>query len=150
MLAANVVVAKGLALGTSGGTSGQLYAYDKTTGSQKWSYPGSDLGTLSSPVTASDGTIYFTDSKNSEFQAIAPGATSATMKWNFKGPVGTTLSGVGTEVAIDANGIAYFGNGSNLFALITDVGAAASAVGSDWPRTGFDNCNSSNTGFTCQ
>jgi hypothetical protein len=53
-------------------------------------------------------------------------------------------------VAIDANGIVYFGNGSNLYALITDVGAAAPAVGNDWPRTGFDNCNSSNTGFSCQ
>ena len=127
-------------------------AYDKTTttGPPKWSYPSSDVGAISSPATASDGTIYFSDAINSELQAIAPGASSATMKWNFKGPVGTTLSGVGTEVAIDANGIAYFGNGSNLFALITDVGAAAPAVGSDWPRTGFDNCNSSNTGFTCQ
>jgi hypothetical protein len=150
-LAANIVVAKGLALGMSG-NPGQLYAYDKTTttGSPKWSYPSSDVGAISSPVTASDGTIYFSDAINSEFQAIAPGASSATMKWNFKGPVGTALSGVGTEVAIDTNGIAYFGNGSNLFALITDVGAAAPSVGSDWPRTGFDNCNSSNTGFSCQ
>ena len=30
------------------------------------------------------------------------------------------------------------------------VGAAAPAVGSDWPRTGFDNCNSSNTSFNSQ
>jgi hypothetical protein len=151
-LAANVVVAKGLALGMSGGNSGQLYAFDKTTttGAPKWSYPGSDLGAMSSPATAADGTIYFTDAKNSELQAITPAATSATMKWSFKGPVGTALSGVGTEVAIDANGIAYFGNGSNLYALITDVGAIAPSVGNDWPRTGFDNCNSSNTSFTCQ
>ena len=151
-LAANVVVAKGLALGMSGGNSGQLYAFDKTTttGAPKWSYPGSDLGAMSSPATAADGTIYFTDAKNSELQAITSAATSATMKWSFKGPVGTTLSGVGTEVAIDANGIAYFGNGSNLYALITDVGAAAPSVGNNWPRTGFDNCNSSNTSFNCQ
>ncbi len=101
-------------------------------------------------MTGSDGTIYFTDAKNSELQAIAPGASSATMKWSFKGPVGATLSGVGTEVAIDANGIVYFGNGTNLYALIADVGAAAPAAGSDWPRTGFDNCNSSNSGFNCQ
>jgi len=46
-LAANIVVAKGLALGMSD-SSGQLYAYDKTTGSLKWSYPGSDLGSISS------------------------------------------------------------------------------------------------------
>jgi hypothetical protein len=94
--------------------------------------------------------IYFTDGKNSELQAIAPAAGSAAMKWNFKGPVAAPLSGVSTEAAIDGNGIVYFGNGSNLFALIADVGAAAPGSGSDWGRTGFDNCNSSNTSFNCQ
>jgi hypothetical protein len=64
--------------------------------------------------------------------------------------VGLTLSGAGTEAAIDGNGILYFGNGSNLYALITDVGSPATGFGKDWPRTGFDNCNSGNATFTCQ
>jgi outer membrane protein assembly factor BamB len=156
-----MVVAKGLALGISG-NSGQIYAYYKvsgtgTGGTLKWSYPGSDLGSISSPVTASDGMIYFSDSKGNEFQAIKPvaAATTPTMSWNFTGPTGLTpsvvLSGVSTEATIDANGIVYFGQSSgNVYALITDVGTAAAAVGTDWGKTGYDNCNSSNTAFNCQ
>ena len=160
-LVAPVVVAKGLALGISGGNSGQIYAYYKVSdaaagtvgGTLKWSYPGSDLGSISSPVTASDGMIYFSDSKNNEFQAIKPAtaATTPVMSWNFKGPTGLALTGVSSEATIDAKGIIYFGQSTgNVYALITDVGSSAAAVGTDWPRTGYDNCNSSNTAFSCQ
>ena len=35
--------------------------------------------------------------------------------------------------------------------IITDSGGPlAPAAGSTWPRVGFDNCNSSNTSFSCQ
>jgi outer membrane protein assembly factor BamB len=147
-----MVVAKGLALGSTT-NSGQLYAFDKAApGTQKWVFPaGGDLTNISLVATASDGMLYFTDSKNNELVALSPGTSSATMKWNFTGPVGVTLSGIGTEPTIDGNGILYFGQDSgNVYALITDVGAAAPAVGNDWPRTGFDNCNSSNAAFICQ
>jgi len=71
----------------SGGNSGSCTLSDKTTttGGPEVELSRHRLGAMSSPVTAPDGTIYFTDAKNSEFQGIAPGATSATMKWNFKG-----------------------------------------------------------------
>jgi hypothetical protein len=149
----SMVVAKGLALGST--TSlGKLYAFDKTTGTQKWVFPNGtgDLTNISLVATASDGKLYFTDSSTpNELVALAPGASAATRVWNFTGPVGAVLSGIGTEPTIDGNGILYFGQDSgNVYALVTDVGAAAPAVGSDWPRTGFDNCNSSNATFACQ
>jgi hypothetical protein len=149
-LANPMVVANGLALGASR-QPGQIFAYNKLTGAVAWNYPSgiNDAGTISSPVTAPDGVIYFTVG-GGELLAIAPGAKAATKKWSFSGPLGLTLSGAGTEAAIDGNGILYFGNGGNLYALITDVGSPATGFGKDWPRTGFDNCNSSNTAFTCQ
>jgi outer membrane protein assembly factor BamB len=64
------------------------------------------------------------------------------------------LSGVGTEPAIDDQGILYFGQDSgNVYAIITDVGTPLPADGADWPRIGFDRCNSANAnnpGFTCR
>jgi hypothetical protein len=149
-LANPMVVANGLALGASR-QPGQIFAYNKLTGAVAWNYPAgiNDVGAISSPVTGPDGVIYFTGG-GGELQAIAPGANAATKKWSFTGPVGLTLSGAGTEAAIDGNGILYFGNGGNLYALITDVGSPATGFGKDWPRTGFDNCNSSNAAFTCQ
>jgi outer membrane protein assembly factor BamB len=148
-----LVVAKGLAFGST--TSlGKLYAFDKTAGTQKWVFPTGtgDLTNISLVATASDGKLYFTDSSTpNELVALAPGASAATRLWNFTGPIGAVLSGIGTEPTLDGNGILYFGQDSgNVYALITDVGAAAPAVGNDWPRTGFDNCNSSNAAFICQ
>jgi len=148
-----MVVSKTLALGST--TSlGKLYAFDKTAGTQKWVFPTGtgDLTNISLVATASDGKLYFTDSSTpNELVALAPGASAATRLWNFTGPIGAVLSGIGTEPTIDGNGILYFGQDSgNVYALITDVGAAAPAVGNDWPRTGFDNCNSSNAAFICQ
>jgi outer membrane protein assembly factor BamB len=148
-----MVVGKSLALGST--TSlGKLYAFDKTAGTQKWVFPTGtgDLTNISLVATASDGKLYFTDSSTpNEMVALAPGTSAAARIWNFTGPVGAVLSGIGTEPTIDGNGILYFGQDSgNVYALITDVGAAAPAVGNDWPRTGFDNCNSSNAAFICQ
>ena len=154
-LVASMVVAKGLALGalgTSNGTNQRLRAYDKNgDGTAKWTYPASGVGLISPPLTASDGTIYLSDSGNNEFVAISPGASSATTVWTFKGSTGFALAGVGTEASLDSNGIVYFGQDSgNVYALITDVGTPAAAVGADWPKTGFDNCNSGNASFSCQ
>lgn len=143
-----LVVSKGVVLGASVAKA-QLYAYDKSTGTFKWTYPSStstDLSTISSPVTAPDGMIYFSDSANSELVAVN---SSGALQWNFLGPTNLTLGGAATEAAIDSSGIIYFGQGSNLYALITDVGTSAPAVGADWNRSGFDNCNSSNAGFSC-
>jgi hypothetical protein len=151
-LANPMVVAKGLAIGATSSPA-KIYAFDKGTGAQRWMFPIGigDLTSVSLAGTASDGMVYFTDSANKEFVALKPGASSATVSWNFTGPTGVALAGIGTEPTIDGNGIAYFGQDSgNVYAVILDVGTGAPAVGADWPRTGFDNCNSSNTSFNCQ
>lgn len=162
-MAGPMVVAKGLALGTSA-TPGQVVAYTKcaappatgcTGGQLKWSYPtgNTDLGEVSRIATASDGTLYFGDVGNTEFVALTPGTSSASQAWNFTGQGSTALNNnvVSTEPTIDATtGIVYFGQDANLYALITDQGPAAPSAGADWPRTGFDNCNSGNTAFSCQ
>ena len=48
----------------------------------------------------------------------------------------------------------YFATGTALgevYAIITDSGGPfAPSAGSTWLRVGYDNCNSSNTAFTCQ
>jgi hypothetical protein len=63
------------------------------------------------------------------------------------------MSSVGTEATLGPDGVLYFGDtGGHLYALFVDDTQKARAAG-DWPRTGFDNCNSNhanNPGFTCQ
>ena len=58
-----------------------------------------------------------------------------------------------TEPTLASDGTLYFGdNGGRVYAIITDT-APATTGASDWPRTGYDNCNSNhaaNTGYTCQ
>jgi outer membrane protein assembly factor BamB len=150
-------VYRGFAYGVAGGT-GRLYAYRKSDGAIAWSYlGGTSLGSVSPVSPGADGILYFSDSANNEFVAIDPSTgtptTSPTGLWRFKGPTGVALSGVGTEATIDAKGILYFGQDSgDVYALITDVGdpTPPTGLGADWPRTGFDRCNSSNASFACQ
>jgi len=63
------------------------------------------------------------------------------------------MSSIGTEATLGADGVLYFGDsGGRLYALFVDDTPLATATG-DWPRTGYDNCNSNhanNTGFVCQ
>jgi len=108
-----------------------------------------------SPPTFGKTATFLSDAANKEVVAFDP--TTRTQIWSFKGS-GTTapstaLSSVATEAALGGDGVLYFGDSvGHVFALITDTTPATTAPG-DWPRTGFDNCNSNhagNTGFTCQ
>jgi outer membrane protein assembly factor BamB len=119
-------------------------------GTSPWSFPGgaTSLNAISQVATAADGTLYFSDSLNNELVALPPDGISPA--WTFTGFTGVTFTGAGTESTIDANGILYFGaDNGNVYAIITDIGTPISGGGSDWPRTGFDRCNSANTAFVC-
>ena len=79
-------------------------------------------------------------------QSVTAGYKGAT------GAIDTTIDSVTTEPTMDSSGVIYFGtNAGKIYALITDsAGPLAPTAGTTWPRVGYDNCNSSNTGFSCQ
>jgi outer membrane protein assembly factor BamB len=144
------VVSRGLVLGVS---TGRLLGFAKSTGATQFTYPApgaADLTTLSAPATGRDGTLYFTDSANSELVALPPVATPTPI-WTFTGPAAALLAGIGTEATLDDNGVLYFGQDSgNVYAIITDGASTPPPAGSgaDWPRIGFDRCNSANASYT--
>ena len=150
-LVAPPTVVRGLVLGLSSSPS-RVKAMSKADGTSPWSFPAAtSLNAISQVATASDGMLYFSDSLNNELVALPPDGTSPA--WTFTGFTGVTFAGPGTEPTIDANGILYFGaDNGNVYAIITDIGntAPVSGAGADWPRTGFDRCNSGNTSFVCQ
>jgi hypothetical protein len=144
------VVSRGLVLGVS---TGRLLGFAKSTGATQFTYPApaaADLTNLSAPATGRDGTLYFTDSANSELVALPPVATPTPI-WTFTGPAAALLAGIGTEATLDDNGVLYFGQDSgNVYAIITDGASTPPPAGSgaDWPRIGFDRCNSANASYT--
>jgi len=117
-----------------------------------FTYPATGgIGAISPVATGPNGTLYFTDSVNNELVAIA---SNGTAQWTLTGVVAAdaavALAGVGTEPTLDDNGILYFGQDSgNLYAIITDGTSTPPPAGSgaDWPRVGFDRCNSANSSF---
>jgi hypothetical protein len=143
---------------------GKLHAFVQGTGSA--ASPGFTFGTALGNVSAGTiglvGTtpaIYFADDGNNELAAVSYSAGTATQLWSFKGTGLKTLGGVsvaiaalGTEPTIDSSGTLYFGAGTITYALITDsTGAVTPVGGSNWPRVGFDNCNSGNSSYSnCQ
>jgi outer membrane protein assembly factor BamB len=147
-LVAPPTVARGVVLGVSG-SPGRVKAMSKADGTSPWTFPVStSLNAISQVATAPDGTLYFSDSLNNELVALPPDGSSPA--WTFTGFTGVTFVGPGTEPTVDANGILYFGaDNGNVYAIITDAGTPISGGGSDWPRTGFDRCNSANTAFVC-
>jgi len=133
----------------------------KKDGSLAFTFPatGPGLNNLSGVAIDANNIIYFADDKNKELNAIQLTGTSTITAGRppafaaYTG-VGTTTLGtaVATEPTIDANGVLYFASqAGNIYAIITDsTGALPPSPGSTWPRVGFDNCNSSNTAFSCQ
>ncbi len=154
-LSSNIFTQPTLSGGLVFGTSNGLYAYSKASGTKSWAYPTSGgLTQVTPPTVGADGSLYFSDSRSSEIVAID---NAQSPKWTYVGsatttPV-TTLSSIATEAAMGTDGTLYFGDSNGkVYALITDTTPAATAAG-DWPKTGFDNCNSgnaSNPGYTCQ
>ena len=141
---------------------GHLYAYSPSNGATAFTYPATSsggVGALSNVALGADDTIYVSDRGNGEIVALAAPASGmvATKLWFFSHVGATTITAPSqagpatTEPTIDAAGTMYFGDGAgNVFALITDSGGPLPpTAGSNWPRVGFDNCNSGNTSFNC-
>ena len=168
-LNASVVVGPSYAFGVPLGTNdGHFRAYNKSTGSATtggFQYPtsGAKIGTVSAPALGADSLIYFTDSGNKELLALnTTPALPSTWSASFTGstlqviattsPTNTVLDSVGTEPTFDSSGTLYFGTAAGkVYAIITDAaGPLSPSAGSTWPRVGYDNCNSSNTAFSCQ
>ena len=169
-LRAPVVVGPTYAFGSPNSIDGHLRAFAKVDPSQTWAWqagptPGSKIGNVSAPALGADGTIYFSADVNLELIPLVVSSNTPSLAPNwastFQGssgqtipsvPSDTTLDSVGTEPVIDANGVLYFGTlAGKVYALITDSPSPLAPVpGSTWPRVGYDNCNSSNTGFSCQ
>jgi len=156
-VSAPVTVARGLVLSQSAAPTNNLTAFNKGSSTANatvaFTYPATGgIGSISPVATGPNGSLYFTDSVNSELVAIG---SNGSAQWTLTGVVtadaAVALAGVGTEPALDNNGILYFGQDSgNLYAIITDLATVPPPAGSgaDWPRVGFDRCNSANSAFT--
>jgi hypothetical protein len=134
---------------------GHLHAFDPTTGASVFTYPttaGTKIGAISPVSIGSDNAVYFSDASNKELVALKIASNTPAVAWTFTGPSTIPISSVTTEPTIDGNGTIYFGDSAgDVFAVITDSpGTLAPTAGSNWPRVGFDNCNSGNTSLTCQ
>jgi len=136
--------------------SDALYTYSVTDGTAV--LPTLATGaTQVSPPTIATKTIFVSNATNKE--VVAFDSTSRTAMWRYVGSASTTpvttLSSVATEATLGPapEGILYFADsGGRIYAVISDDTPLAPAAG-DWPRTGYDNCNSNhsnNAGFVCQ
>ena len=132
--------------------SNTLTAFRLDNAGTAWAY-GTGLTEVSPPTLATT-TIFVSDQFNR--QMVALNASDRFQRWAYTGSATTPttrMSSVATEAALGADGVLYFGDsGGRLYALFVDDTPLSSAAG-DWPRTGYDNCNSNhsnNTGFVCQ
>jgi hypothetical protein len=140
------------------GMTNQLIAYNQ-----------SDISTIAwtalsgvtevTPPAIGVGTLYLSAASGNLIHAIDPVTGTATRsdRWTYGGSGGTspstTISSITTETTLGPDGTLYFGDSAGkVYALITDTAPVTTGV-NDWPRTGYDNCNSNhanNPGFTCQ
>jgi len=156
------VIARGLVVGMS--QSG-MRAFNQsgsaaTAGTQSWDT--GNLNTVSAPAIAAGGAVmYFSDTSNSELLAAPFSLTTfGPATWKFAGDaVNLGFSGPGSEPTLagphtpEHQGVLFFGAGNgNFYALMTDsTGPFVPTSGTDWPRVGFDNCNSGNSSYAnCQ
>jgi hypothetical protein len=110
-----------------------------------------------SPPTITSDTIFVSDTKTGPVNELLAFDRAKNQLWLYKGDTatspGTGLSSLATEATLASDGTLYFGDSSgHVYALITDT-TPTPATAAEWPRTGYDNCNSNhagNTGFVCQ
>jgi hypothetical protein len=160
------VVGNGLVIGAADINDGLLRAFLASDGSTAFSYnPTAPAKSALSPVAIS-GTVppvyYFSDGSGELNAAAQSGTTGASpLSWAspFKGKiaVGMDLSfaNYGTEPVIGPDGTLYFAasnaSNANVYAIMTDTGPGVAPGPTNWPRVGFDNCNSNNSSLTnCQ
>ena len=134
------------------GMTNQLIAYHSADLTSAWTALSSV--TQVTPPAIGTNTLYLSEAATKTVHAID--TTTHTDVWTYTG--GTTvpptaISSLTTEPTLAPDGTLYFGDaGGRVYALITDT-APATTGATDWPRTGYDNCNSNhaaNTGYTCQ
>lgn len=139
--------------GTVFGATNQLIAYDASSMAVQWTaLPTTDVVT---PPAIGDGALYTVQASTNLLHAID--TALHTDRWVYGGSgqtaPATTITAPTTEPTLAADGTLYFGdNGGRVYAIITDTPPAPFHPG-DWPRTGFDNCNSNhanNPGYVCQ
>jgi len=134
-------------------SSNVLTAFNLSDAQTAWTV-GTDLTQVSPPTLAST-TIFVSDQLNKEMLSLD--ASTQAQRWAYTGLATTTpstrMSSVATEATLGSDGVLYFGDsGGRLYALFVDDTPLTTAAG-DWPRTGYDNCNSNhsnNAGFVCQ
>jgi len=154
------VVSDAVVFGTATLNDGHLRGFDSTTGALAVDYSATpSIGAPSQVTVGADKVIYFSDGGQNELVAVRyvkpPPTASATLQWRFVGTsVGATSTNVsfigpGSEPTLDPTGVLYFGaDNGHVYALMTDSGGAAvPTAGTNWPRIGFDNCNSGNSSY---
>lgn len=136
------------------GGADALYSYNATTGAAPatgWPIA-TNTGSQVSPPTVATNALFVAD-KSSPPRMGAYDLTGVS-RWSYAPTGVTAIATIATEATLGPDGVLYFGDASgHIYALFSDATPLASG-GSDWPRTGFDNCNSNhggtNTGFVCQ
>ena len=135
------------------GSADALYTYNVTTGvapTTGWPIATNAGGQVSPPTIASNA-IFVAD--KSSPPKLGSYDLTGKINWSYA-PTGTTAIGtIATEATLGPDGVVYFGDAvGHVYALFSDATPLAPAAG-DWPRTGYDNCNSNhsnNPGFVCQ
>ena len=131
------------------GATNQLIAYNVADGTVTWSAL-SGVTQVTQPAVGS-GVVFLSESKTPQIHAID--TSTHNDRWAFAGAGATAISSLTTEPTLASDGTLYFGDGAGkVYALITDASVPQTAA-NDWPRSGYDNCNSNhsgNTGYTCQ
>jgi hypothetical protein len=135
------------------GMTNQLIAYNSSDLSSAWTALTSV--TQVTPPAVGVGMLYLSDASAKVIHAIdsLTGTTTRSDKWTYGGSGTTAISSLTTEPTLAPDGTLYFGDSvGKVYAIITDS-AQATTGANDWPRTGYDNCNSNhaaNTGYACQ
>ena len=160
-LTASPVVSTSFLFGSAKSGDGRLRAFNLSDGSEAFHYPpgagGSGvLGAFSAAALDTNNVIYASEDSVPSLQPIASDGSGFAPGWTvaYQGAVtspDSTLDSITTEPTIDGSGVMYFGTvGGKIYALITESTGPLAPSSNTWPRVGFDNCNSSNTAFTCQ
>jgi hypothetical protein len=168
MILAPPIVNSGLVFGVADANDGLLRAFQATDGAPAFSYnPTNPAKSALSAVGISSAVppvYYFSDGSgelNAAVQSGTAGALAPNWGSSFKGKsaLGTDLSfaSYGTEPVIGPDGTLYFAannpanTNANVYAIMTDTGPGVAPGPTNWPRVGFDNCNSNNSSLTnCQ
>jgi hypothetical protein len=156
---ASPVINGALLAGVADSNDGSVRFFNTADGSPAFSYATAGANSQVAIGGDANAAYYFTSSDGALYAIARVGSTaSATLapRWStaFTGSAGAVpFTGTGSPATLASSGVLYFGaDNGTVYAIATDSpGAATPTGGSNWPRAGFDNCNSSNSSLTnCQ